>query len=159
MSTIQDRGAEGADGDTDGGKTRPYGSRLRIQTSRHTFLRLLQLALPVKNWMFLAALLGSVTVASGIGLAATSAYLISAAALHPSVAALQIAIVSVRFFGIARGGFRYLERLVSHKATFRLLANLRVWFYNALEPLLPAHVLGKEGLGQARLPLLGSGDL
>jgi ATP-binding cassette, subfamily C, bacterial CydC len=131
--------------------------------ARHIFLRLLRLALPVKNWMLLAALLGSMTVASGIGLAATSAYLISAAALHPSIAALQVAIVGVRFFGIARGIFRYLERLVSHKATFRLLANLRVWFYNALEPLLPARIEGRgyDGRGQApslRLPLR-SGDL
>src|SRR5437762_469943 len=130
-------------------------SSLFEKRPRHIFLRLLQLALPVKNWMFLAALLGSLTVASGIGLAATSAYLISAAALHPSVAALQVAIVSVRFFGIGRGIFRYLERLVSHKATFRLLANLRVWFYSALEPLLPARIIA-NGKGMERLR---SGDL
>ena len=111
---------------------------------RHIFLRLLEQALPVKNWIFLATLLGSLTVASGIGLSATSAYLISAAALHPSVAALQVAIVGVRFFGIGRGIFRYLERLVSHKATFRLLANLRVWFYSALEPLLPARIIASD---------------
>jgi ATP-binding cassette, subfamily C, bacterial CydC len=138
------------------------------RASRHIFLRLLLLALPVKNWMILAALLGSLTVASGIGLAATSAYLISAAALHPSIAALQIAIVGVRFFGITRGIFRYLERLVSHKATFRLLANLRVWFYNALEPLLPARIItdtqgiegqGPVGPGRGQAPPLRSGDL
>ena len=126
-----------------------------LQNPRRVFSRLLQLAWPVKNWMFLAALLGGLTVASGIGLAATSAYLISAAALHPSVAALQVAIVSVRFFGIGRGLFRYLERLVSHKATFRLLANLRVWFYSALEPLLPARIIA-NGKGMEELR---SGDL
>lgn len=127
-----------------------------VPTQSHSlFLRLLQLALPVKNWMILAALLGSATVASGIGLASTSAYLISAAALHPSVATLQVAIVGVRFFGIARGVFRYLERLSSHKATFRLLANLRVWFYNALEPLLPARIITRED-GKTELR---SGDL
>ena len=121
-----------------------------------TFKRLLLLALPVKNWMTLAALLGSLTVISGIGLLATSAYLISVAALHPSVAALGIAIVGVRFFGIARGAFRYLERLVSHTATFRLLANMRVWFYSALEPLMPALLLAdKDGKRQE----LRSGDL
>ena len=121
-----------------------------------TFKRLLLLALPVKNWMLLAALFGSLTVMSGIGLLATSAYLISAAALHPSVAALQVAIVGVRFFGIARGAFRYLERLVSHTATFRLLATMRVWFYSTLEPLMPARLLtNKEGKRQE----LRSGDL
>jgi ATP-binding cassette subfamily C protein CydC len=123
--------------------------------SRSHFWRLLQLAFPIRNWMILAALLGSATIASGVGLAATSAYLISAAALHPSIAALQIAIVGVRFFGIARGVFRYLERLISHKATFRLLANLRVWFYNALEPLLPTRIISQEdGMAELR-----SGDL
>lgn len=125
------------------------------QGLRQIFLRLLEQALPVKNWMFLAALLGTLTVTSGIGLAATSAYLISAAALHPSVATLQVAIVGVRFFGIGRGIFRYLERLASHKATFRLLANLRVWFYSALEPLLPARVIASEQGTEG----LRSGDL
>ncbi len=121
-----------------------------------TFKRLLLLALPVKNWMLLAALLGSLTVMSGIGLLATSAYLISGAALHPSVAVLQVAIVGVRFFGIARGAFRYLERLVSHTATFRLLATMRAWFYGALEPLMPARLLaGKDGKRRE----LRSGDL
>ena len=69
---------------------------------------------------------------------ATAAYIISAAALHPSIAELQVAIVGVRFFGLSRGVFRYLERLVSHDVTFRLLASWRVWFYQALEPLAPA---------------------
>ena len=110
-----------------------------------TFWRLLKLAMPLKGWMALAALLGVVTVGSGIGLMATSAYLISAAALHPSIAALGVAIVGVRFFGIARGVFRYLERYVSHSVTFRLLAQLRVWFYQALEPLAPARLMEYRG--------------
>ncbi|MBE3119321.1 MAG: thiol reductant ABC exporter subunit CydC, partial [Candidatus Atribacteria bacterium] len=54
---------------------------------------------------------------------------------------LQVAIVGVRFFGIARGIFRYAERLASHNVTFRLLARLRAWFYRALEPLAPARLM------------------
>jgi ATP-binding cassette subfamily C protein CydC len=91
--------------------------------------------------MSLAALLGFATIGSGIGLLATSAYLISKAALQPSIAELQVAIVAVRFFGITRGIFRYLERLVSHDVTFRLLSNLRLWFYRAIEPLAPARLV------------------
>jgi ATP-binding cassette subfamily C protein CydC len=91
--------------------------------------------------MALATLLGFLTVASGIGLMTTSAYLIAAAALQPSIAELQVAIVGVRFFGIARGVARYLERYVSHDVTFRLLARLRTWFYERLEPLAPARLL------------------
>jgi len=71
---------------------------------------------------------------------ATSAWLISKASLQPSIAELSVAVVGVRFFGIARGVARYLERTVSHDVTFRLLARLRVWFYEALEPLAPARL-------------------
>ncbi len=95
--------------------------------------------------MALAALLGALTIASSIALLAASAYIIARAALRPSIADLQVAIVGVRFFGIARGVFRYLERLVSHEANFRLLARLRVWFYTALEPLAPARLAHHRG--------------
>jgi thiol reductant ABC exporter CydC subunit len=106
-----------------------------------TAWRLLRLAAPSARRMLLAALLGFATVASGIGLMTTSAYLIAAAALGPSIAELQVAIVGVRFFGIARGVTRYLERYVSHDVTFRLLAQIRTWFYSRLEPLAPARLM------------------
>ena len=108
---------------------------------KQTLWRTLKLAGPIKGWMALAVLLGVATVGSSIGLMALSAYIISKAALRPSIAELQVAIVGVRFFGIARGVLRYLERLVSHNATFRLLARLRMWFYQALEPLAPARLM------------------
>jgi thiol reductant ABC exporter CydC subunit len=105
-------------------------------------LRLLGLAAPFTGWIALSALMGFATIASNIGLMSASAYIISAAALHPSIAALQVAIVGVRFFGITRGVFRYLERYLSHQTTFRLLGRLRTWFYQALEPLAPARLMG-----------------
>lgn len=121
-----------------------------------TFWRVLQLAQPMKNGMLLAVLLGTLTVGSGVALLATSAYLISGAALHPSIAALGVAIVGVRFFSIARGVFRYLERLTSHRATFRLLADLRTWVYQAMEPLVPARLLE---YAHGEIHELKSGDL
>ncbi len=108
---------------------------------KHPFVRLLALLAPFKGRIALAICLGVATVVSGIGLLSTSAYLLSRAALHPSIAALEVAIVGVRFFGIARGVFRYLERYVSHGVTFRLLARLRVWLFETLEPLAPARLL------------------
>lgn len=108
---------------------------------RHPGWRLFRLAVPYTRWMLLGVLLGFATIASGIGLMATSGYLIAAAALQPSIADLQIAIVGVRFFGISRGILRYLERYVTHEATFRLLAGLRTWFYQAVEPLAPARLM------------------
>ena len=103
--------------------------------------RFFNLLSPFWGRITLSVFLGFATVISGIGLMATAAYIISAAALHPSIAELQVAIVGVRFFGISRGVFRYLERLVSHDVTFRLLARWRVWFYQALEPLAPARLM------------------
>ncbi len=105
-----------------------------------TLIKILKQALPYKNWMLLAAFLGFAAIGSGIGLIMTSAYIIAKAALHPSIAELQTAIVGVRFFGISRGIFRYFERLISHDTTFRLLARFRVWFYERLEPLAPARL-------------------
>ena len=107
---------------------------------RHPFIRLVLLFRQHLNWMLLSALVGFLTIGSSVGLMMTSAYIIAKAALHPSIAELQLAIVGVRFFGIFRGVFRYVERLVSHDTTFKLLAHLRVWFYRALEPLAPARL-------------------
>jgi ATP-binding cassette subfamily C protein CydC len=103
-------------------------------------IKVLRQSFQYKNWMALSALLGFLSIGSGIGLIMTSAYIIAKAALHPSVAELQVAIVGVRFFGISRGIFRYFERLVSHDTTFRLLARFRIWFYEKLEPLAPARL-------------------
>jgi len=103
-----------------------------------TLRRLVGFLRPLAGWVALSVLLAAGTVASNIGLMGTSAYLIATAALHPSVALLQVAIVGVRFFGITRSVLRYLERLASHSANFRLLAELRSWFYQRLEPLAPA---------------------
>lgn len=103
--------------------------------------RLLCLVAPYAARMALATLLGCATIVSGVALMATSAYIIAGAALHPSIAQLQLAIVGVRFFGILRGLLRYAERYVSHQVTFELLAHLRVWFYRSIEPLAPAHLI------------------
>jgi ATP-binding cassette subfamily C protein CydC len=97
-----------------------------------------------RRWMVMAAGMGFATVASGVGLMATAAFLLSMAALHPSIAELQIAIVGVRFFGIVRGLCRYLERYLAHQVTFRLLARLRVWFYRAVEPLAPGRLMERR---------------
>ena len=125
---------------------RPQNLEPRTQTSElGTLLRLLGLMRPLWGWMVLSVLLGFCTVAGGVGLMATAALLIASAALHPSVADLAVPIVGVRFFGLSRGVFRYLERYCSHYATFSLLARLRVGFYQALEPLAPLGLVGQRG--------------
>lgn len=108
---------------------------------KFTLFRLLKPVSIFRGWVLLTVLLGFLTIGSGIGLLMTSAYIISKAALHPSIADLQLGIVGVRFFGISRGIFRYLERLVSHDLTLKLLARFRVWFYESLVPLAPARLI------------------
>ncbi|NTW55204.1 MAG: thiol reductant ABC exporter subunit CydC [Chlorobaculum sp.] len=105
-----------------------------------TFLRLVGLTRPFAWWMALAALIGFATIGSGIGLLMASAWLITTAALIPQLSALQAGITGVRIFGISRGVIRYAERLISHNTTFRILTRLRVWFYDAVEPLAPARL-------------------
>ncbi len=106
-----------------------------------TFFRLIALVKPYFWWMALAALIGFATTGSGIGLLMTSAYIIAKAALQPPMVTLQLGIAGVRFFGLARGVFRYAERLISHNITFKILAKLRLWFYDAIEPLAPARLM------------------
>jgi ATP-binding cassette, subfamily C, bacterial CydC len=47
---------------------------------------------------------------------------------------------AIRALAVLRTVGRYLERLITHEATLRLLARLRVWFYEHLEPLAPARL-------------------
>jgi ABC-type transport system involved in cytochrome bd biosynthesis fused ATPase/permease subunit len=89
----------------------------------------------------LAIVLGCATIMSTIGLLATAAYLIAAAALKPLLVTLAFPIYLVRLFGVSRAFSRYAERLVSHNVTLTLLAQVRTWFYNRLEPLAPARLL------------------
>ncbi len=93
---------------------------------------LLRFFKPYLGEVALSILMGVATIAAGIGLLGTSAYLIASAALHPSIAELQVAIVGVRFFGISRAAFRYGERLVSHSVNLHIISSLRVWFYQKL---------------------------
>lgn len=100
--------------------------------------RLLGFLRPYRRDLALSAFCGLATISASVGLMSTSAYLISAAALHPSIAELEVAIVAVRAFGLSRAVFRYLERLLSHSVNLGLLAQLRTWLFEKIEPLVPA---------------------
>lgn len=79
-----------------------------------------------------AGLLGALSLSMAVGLLASSAWLISMAALQPPILALQVAVVSVRFFGLGRGVFRYAERVLSHDAILRATTALQLLIYRAL---------------------------
>lgn len=105
-----------------------------------TIRKLLAFAQPYLKEISISVLLSAATTAASVGLLGTSAFLIATAALHPSIAVLQVSIVGVRTFGITRGVFRYLERLVSHSVNFRLLGRIRSWFFQSVEPLVPGGI-------------------
>ncbi|MFH8368011.1 thiol reductant ABC exporter subunit CydD [Streptomyces sp. NPDC018031] len=86
----------------------------------------------------LALLLGSLALGSAVGLMAVSGWLISRASEQPPVLHLMVAVTATRAFGIGRAVFRYAERLVSHDAALRVLAETRVAVYRRLERLAPA---------------------
>jgi ATP-binding cassette subfamily C protein CydC len=114
-------------------------------------LRLFRLYRPYRGWMALGMALSFLTLIANVGLMALSGWFIAAMATAGiSGAAMNYftPAAGIRGLAIVRTVGRYLERLVTHEATLRLLAGLRVWFYEHLEPLAPA-----------RLQQFRSGDL
>ena len=107
-----------------------------------TLRRLLALADAPRPRAALAVALGALTVILGVGLMATAGYLISRAAERPAILSLTVAIVGVRFFGLARPLARYLERLASHDLALRALGRVRVRVYREIEPLAPGAARG-----------------
>ncbi|MEF1204508.1 heme ABC transporter ATP-binding protein/permease CydC [Photobacterium damselae] len=97
-----------------------------------------------KHWfgLTLGMLLGLATILAAISLLTLSGWFIAASA----VAGLTIARetfnymlpgAGVRGFSMARTAGRWGERVVSHNATFKLLADLRIFFFRKLTPLIP----------------------
>jgi thiol reductant ABC exporter CydC subunit len=97
---------------------------------------------PVRTRLLVATALMAATIGAGVALMGTSTWLIATAAGHPSIAVLQVAVVGVRGLGIGRAVLRYLERLVSHDATLRVLARIRSWVFEKAVPLAPAGFVG-----------------
>ncbi|MFK4224487.1 thiol reductant ABC exporter subunit CydD [Streptomyces sp. NPDC019890] len=98
----------------------------------------------LRGQLVLALGLGSLGLGAAVGLMAVSGWLISRASEQPPVLYLMVAVTATRAFGIGRAVFRYAERLVSHDAVLRMLAELRVAVYRRLERITPA------GLRQTR---------
>ncbi len=80
------------------------------------------------GWLLVGLLIALAALAAGIGLMTMSGLTIGAAVLAGSLAAPAL----LRAFGTARVVLRYIERLVTHNATFRALADLRVWLFRRL---------------------------
>lgn len=100
-----------------------------------------------KHWfgLSLGMLLAFLTLCASIGLLTLSGWFLSAA----GIAGLTIARETfnymlpgafVRGFAMGRTAGRWGERVVSHNATFKLLTDLRIFFFSKLAPLIPGRV-------------------
>ncbi|MFE9553725.1 thiol reductant ABC exporter subunit CydD [Streptomyces sp. NPDC006692] len=113
-------------------------TRGEVPSGRKPLARVRAAARGLRGRIALALLLGALALGSAVGLMATSGWLISRAAQQPPVLYLMVAVTATRTFGIGRAVFRYAERLVSHDAVLRMLAELRVAVYRRLETISPA---------------------
>jgi ATP-binding cassette subfamily C protein CydC len=100
-------------------------------------LCILALWRPRAAWLLFGGAISLAALAAGVGLMTVSGAVLAAAVSSGAVVAASV----LRGLGTARVVLRYLERLVTHAATFRALADLRVWFFRRL-----AHG-GAGGLG------------
>jgi ATP-binding cassette subfamily C protein CydC len=100
--------------------------------------RLLALFRPYRRWMIFGMLTSTVTILASVGLMAAAGGFLAAMAIAGLAGVLMnyfLPAAAIRLFAVLRTGGRYTERVVSHEATFRLLARLRVWLFRRLAPL------------------------
>jgi ATP-binding cassette, subfamily C, bacterial CydC len=106
-------------------------------------LRLLGLFAGSWRWVLAGVGLTLLVNLANVGLIALAGWFIAAmalAGLGMRKIDYFLPAAAIRGLAVIRTGGRYLERLISHEATFHLLARLRVWFYEHLEPLAPARL-------------------
>ena len=100
-----------------------------------------------KKWLAIGLLLSLFTAFAVIGLLSLAGWFIAASAIAGLTTASAYAFnyilpaTGVRFFALTRIASRYGERVISHDTTFKILAKLRVNFYQKIEPLAPAYLL------------------
>ena len=97
---------------------------------------LLHLMRPQIGWLVLGGFLTVLTLVANLSLMAISGWFLA------SMAIAGLAGVSMNYFtpaaiirmtAILRSASRYAERLITHEATFRLITQIRVWFYQQLQ--------------------------
>jgi len=107
-------------------------------------IRLWHLFKPFRGWMLGGFAVALITLLANVALMAVSGWFITAMAVAGAagVAMNYFAPAAlIRASAIGRTAGRYFERLITHEATLRQLAGLRVWFYRHLEPLAPARLM------------------
>jgi ATP-binding cassette, subfamily C, bacterial CydC len=79
-------------------------------------------------WLAAGVIVSLAALLAGVGLMALGGTMV---ALTVTTGVL-VAPLALRSFGMARVVLRYSERLLTHEATFRALADLRIWFFRGI---------------------------
>lgn len=116
--------------------------------------QILLLTLREKRDVTLAIVFGVFAGLASVALLASSGYLISKAALTGQMTVLIVIGACLKLFGLSSAVSRYSERLFSHRATFTMLGNLRVSFFERLAPLAP-ELYGKYRSGDLLARIIG----
>ncbi|WP_298220865.1 thiol reductant ABC exporter subunit CydC [Halothiobacillus sp.] len=124
-------------------------SRKQNHSPKQNELRwLYEISRPYLGWMLAGVLLASTVILANVALLSVSGWFITAMAISGLTGAVInyfTPAAAIRGLAILRTVGRYLERLITHEATFRLLAGLRQWFFERLEPLAPARLQYYQG--------------
>lgn len=116
--------------------------------------QVLKLTLREKRDVALAIIFGVFAGLASVALLASSGYLISKAALTGQMTVLIVIGACLKLFGLSSAVSRYSERLFSHRATFTMLGNLRVSFFEKLAPVAP-ELYGKYRSGDILARVIG----
>ncbi|OZM57396.1 thiol reductant ABC exporter subunit CydC [Lottiidibacillus patelloidae] len=98
-------------------------------------IRIVSIMLKEKRDVLLSIIFGSIAGLTAVGLFAANGYLISQAALTPPLYILIGMVAVVKLGSLLRATSRYGERYYSHRATFTMLSDLRVHFFEKLEKM------------------------
>ncbi|MCK5829738.1 MAG: thiol reductant ABC exporter subunit CydC [Methylococcales bacterium] len=108
----------------------------------------LKLFIPYKKWLIVGIFLAFLTSVASISLLTLSGWFITSSAIAGIMAPDGVAITfnfmqpaaEIRALAIVRTLGRYAERVVTHEATFQVLAEIRCWFFRQLIPLSPGRL-------------------
>ncbi|MEQ8585573.1 MAG: thiol reductant ABC exporter subunit CydC [Thalassobaculaceae bacterium] len=103
------------------------------------------------GWMLLGAVFAVLVVALGL-------------ALLGLAGAVAVGVAGglawwLRPVALGRSAARYLEKLTTHEATFRILSDIRIWFFDRVSPLVPGRIDSGRGGGKGGTVSLRAGDL
>ena len=107
---------------------------------------------PYKLWLLSGIFIAFLTSMASITLLTLSGWFITASAIAGLLAPDGVAVAfnfmqpaaEIRALAIIRTLGRYGERVVTHEATFRVLAEIRSWFFAKLIPLVPGRLAMKQ---------------